>query len=68
MFEIEDLLKAIKNVQIVDRDKLQANGWNPNKVSEQNLELLVQSILVNGFTTPIVIREDWTIIDGFIGF
>ena len=68
MFEIEDLLKAIKNVQIVDRDKLQANGWNPNKVSEQNLELLVQSILVNGFTTPIVIREDWTIIDGFHRF
>ena len=44
---------------------LKPNGWNPNKVAEQNLELLMQSILVNGFTTPIVIRSDFTILDGF---
>lgn len=41
------------------------NNYNPNKVSEQNLELLVQSILTNGWTMPIVIRPDYTIIDGF---
>lgn len=30
-----------------------------------NLELLTQSILTNGWTLPIVIRPDKTIIDGF---
>ena len=42
-----------------------ANDYNPNKVSEQNLELLLQSIMSNGWTMPIVIRPDFTIIDGF---
>lgn len=60
-----ELLEAIKNVQIIDRDTLKPNGYNPNVVSEDNLKLLTQSILVNGFTTPIVIRPNRTIIDGF---
>lgn len=62
---MKDLLQAIRNVQIVDRDRLRANDWNPNVVSKQNMELLTQSILVNGFTTPIVVRKDWTILDGY---
>lgn len=62
---MNDLLEAIKNVQIIDRDKLKPNDYNPNSVSEDNLKLLVQSILVNGFTTPIVIRPNHTIIDGY---
>lgn len=60
-----ELLKPIANVQIVDRGLLKPNDYNPNKVSEQNLELLVQSILTNGWTLPIVVRPDYTIIDGF---
>lgn len=63
-----DLLEAIKNVQIVDRDTLSPNTYNPNSVSEENLKLLVQSILVNGFTTPIVVRPNRTIIDGYHRF
>ena len=62
---MEDLLKPVSNVQIVDRDLLKPNDYNPNKVIEQNLELLVQSILTNGWTLPIVCRPDYTIIDGF---
>ena len=65
MEEKIDLLQPLKNVQFVDRDKLRANDYNPNVVSEQNLELLVQSILTNGWTMPIVVRPDYTIIDGF---
>ena len=65
MEEIIDLLQPLKNVKFVDRDKLRANDYNPNVVSEQNLELLVQSILTNGWTMPIVVRPDYTIIDGF---
>lgn len=62
---MDDLLHGIKNVQIVDRDSIRANNWNPNAVSKDNLKLLIQSILVNGFTTPIVIRPDRTILDGY---
>ncbi len=60
-----DLLAAIRNVQFIDRDQLKPNDYNPNKVSEANLELLMQSILTNGWTLPIVVRPDYTIIDGF---
>lgn len=62
---MNDLLKPVSNVQIVDRELLKPNDYNPNKVMEQNLELLVQSILTNGWTLPIVCRPDYTIIDGF---
>lgn len=62
---MENLLKPVSNVQIVDRNLLKPNDYNPNKVVEQNLELLVQSILTNGWTLPIVCRPDYTIIDGF---
>ena len=60
-----DLLKPISNVKIVDRDLLKANDYNPNVVNESNLTLLVQSIVSNGWTMPIVVRPDFTIIDGF---
>ena len=49
----------------VDRGMVKPNGYNPNKVSKQNLELLKQSILANGWTLPIVAAPDFTIIDGY---
>ena len=61
----KNLLAPLRNVKFVDRDTLKPNDYNPNVVSEQNLELLVQSILTNGWTMPIVVRPDMTIIDGF---
>lgn len=61
----DKLSKALQTLQWVDRSILIPNDYNPNKVSRQNLELLTTSILVNGFTVPIVIRPDNTIIDGF---
>ena len=60
-----DVFGPLSSLQWVDREKLTANSYNPNKVSEDNLELLVQSILTNGWTLPIVVRPDYTIIDGF---
>jgi ParB-like chromosome segregation protein Spo0J len=62
---MEDLLSPISNIRIVDRNILKPNDYNPNVVNERNLELLVQSILTNGWTMPIVVRPDYTIIDGF---
>ncbi len=60
-----DVFAPLSTLQWVDRDKLKPNDYNPNKVSRENLKLLTQSILTNGWTLPIVVRPDYTIIDGF---
>jgi len=60
-----DIFAPLSSLQWVDRGTLRANDYNPNKVSEDNLRLLTQSILTNGWTLPIVVRPDYTIIDGF---
>ena len=59
------LSSPLSTLQWVYRDMVKPNDYNPNKVSKQNLELLKQSILTNGWTLPIVVRPDFTIIDGF---
>ena len=59
------LFSPLSSLQWVDRSILRAIDYNPNKVSEDNLKLLVQSIITNGWTLPIVVRPDYTIIDGF---
>jgi len=60
-----DLFSPLASLQWVDRSRLKPNDYNPNKVSRDNLDLLTQSILTNGWTLPIVVRPDYTIIDGF---
>ena len=65
MPENTNLFSPLSTLQWVDRKKLKANDWNPNKVNQDNLKLLTQSILTNGWTLPIVVRPDYTIIDGF---
>jgi ParB-like chromosome segregation protein Spo0J len=60
-----NLTAPLATLQWVDRGILKPNDYNPNKVSRENLDLLVQSILSNGWTLPIVVRPDFTIIDGF---
>lgn len=60
-----DVFAPLASLQWVDRNMLHANDYNPNKVTESNLELLTTSILTNGWTLPIVVKKDYTIIDGF---
>lgn len=60
-----DIFSPLSSLQWIDRNKLKPNDYNPNKVSEENLQLLTQSILTNGWTLPIVVRPNYTIIDGF---
>lgn len=59
------LSAPLSTLQWIERDKLRPNDYNPNKVSKENLKLLTQSIMTNGWTLPIVVRPDLTIIDGF---
>lgn len=59
------LFAPLDSLQWVERDLLKPNDYNPNKVSKENLKLLTQSIMTNGWTLPIVVRPDFTIIDGF---
>lgn len=65
MADAVNIFAPLSSLQWVDRALLHANNYNPNKVSEENLKLLIQSILTNGWTLPIVVRPDFTIIDGF---
>jgi len=59
------ITRPLETLHWVEHGKLKANDYNPNTVSKQNMELLRQSIITNGWTLPIVVRPDYTIIDGF---
>lgn len=55
---------------IVPIDKVQANNYNPNNVAKNNMLLLEQSIIDNGFCFAVVTIYDedidkYVIIDGF---
>jgi ParB-like chromosome segregation protein Spo0J len=66
IIEPRDLSKEpISSVEWVHRDLLKPNHYNPNHVAPPELELLIVSILEDGFTQPIVVLPDYTIVDGF---
>lgn len=57
--------QPVASVQWVDRGELHSNHYNPNKVAPPEMELLKISILEDGWTMPIVVLPDFTIVDGF---
>ena len=57
--------QPLNKIEWIDRDKLKPNNYNPNKVAPPELKLLKTSILEDGWTQPIVINQDYTIVDGF---
>jgi len=66
----EHYVSPVYNVIRVSIEKIQANSYNPNKVSPPEMKLLIKSILEDGYTMPIVcyyIAEDdrYEIVDGF---
>lgn len=60
------LSSPLSTLQWVDRSRVKPNDYNPNKVSKQNLELLKQSILTNGWTLPIVVDQISRLLMAFI--
>lgn len=57
--------QPLHDLHWVNRDELRANDYNPNRVMPPELQLLKTSILENGWTQPIVARQDGEIVDGF---
>lgn len=57
--------QPISNVQWIDVDLLKANDYNPNVVFKDEMKLLKFSIMKNGWIQPILITQDFCIIDGF---
>lgn len=57
--------QPISRVKWVSRETLKPNDYNPNKVAPPEMELLITSILEDGWTQPIVVLPDNTIVDGF---
>lgn len=58
-------LMPLENVQWLHRDTFTPNNYNPNSVAPPELELLRTSIMEDGWTQPIVVNPDNTIVDGF---
>lgn len=57
--------QPLDKITWIERDKLKPNNYNPNKVAPPEIKLLKISILEDGWTQPIVINPDYTIVDGF---
>jgi len=67
--EVSPFQEPIDYVRWVPADKVQANAYNPNIVASPEMELLYQSIKLDGYTQPIVVYElpdgKYEIVDGF---
>lgn len=57
--------QPVAKVQWMPREKLKPNGYNPNRVAPTEMKLLKISIMEDGWTQPIVVNPDMTIVDGF---
>lgn len=55
----------LSKIQWIDVNKLKANDYNPNVVLTNELKLLQLSMLKNGWIQPVLVTQDYDIIDGF---
>ena len=55
----------INKVEWLNTSELKANDYNPNHVAPIELKLLKISLIEDGWTQPVVIRENNEIVDGF---
>ncbi|NBW63318.1 MAG: hypothetical protein EBR33_09230 [Synechococcaceae bacterium WB4_1_0192] len=47
--------QPVSKVRWVPREKLIGNAWNPNHVAAPELELLITSLVEDGWTQPVVV-------------
>jgi len=57
-------MHPIDDVLWRDVDELKSSDYNPNHVATNELDLLATSLLEDGWTQPIVTRQDGKIVDG----
>ena len=57
--------QPLNNIVWRKREELKPNNYNPNRVASTEMKLLKISIQEDGWTQPIVINPDMTIVDGF---
>lgn len=57
--------EPIMRIEWLPAEMLQANGYNPNVVLRQELELLEFSVLKTGWIQPVMVSREYVIIDGF---
>ena len=57
--------QPVNQVEWIPRDSLHSNSYNPNHTAPIEMQLLKISLLEDGWTQPIVVREDNEIVDGF---
>jgi ParB-like chromosome segregation protein Spo0J len=67
--ELSPFKEPVNFVKWVKMENIQANEYNPNHVATPEMELLYQSIKLDGYTQPIVAyqlnKTDYEIVDGF---
>ncbi len=61
---VSDIQLNQLKVEWVPRDSVRPNAYNPNKMDWETRQLLLQSLLEDGWTQPIVTLMDGTIVDG----
>lgn len=67
---MSNFISPVYNVKRVPIEKIHANRYNPNHVAKPEMDLLYQSIKIDGYTMPIVCDYDeksdsYEIVDGF---
>lgn len=73
MLEMRELLADVTSdpacfPQLVRAEVIEANDYNPNRTASPEMDLLEQSIRVDGITMPVVVvgdAERCTVVDGF---
>lgn len=63
---IEKRNKVLQRLQVeyVPISQVHPNSYNPNRQSEHDFELLLRSMEEDGFTQPVIVLMDGTIVDG----
>ncbi len=66
--KISPMEDPVDAVQWIQASKIHANEYNPNNVAPPEMRLLTHSILMDGFTQPIVAYKEgdsYEVVDGF---